>query len=443
MWPRLVPECVARWKRKFSPRCKGRVSLAFHYGPILNGSTHTQVISVTYQMPIMVSNRFVIDILSKSQVKTLAANHTGPCVSIFLPTHRAGPETRQDPVRLKNLLRQTGNDLAASGLKASAIKKFLAPAWDLVGQDFFWQHQDDGLAIFVSKQIFSCFRLPLEFQELAVVAPRRFHLKPLFPLLTDDSHFYVLALSQNHVKIYQATRTRIREVEVRQMPKGLRDLMIEEPSEIQLQYHTAAAGGAGGRSAIYHGHSAGAGHRKIRLLKYFREIDQSLHDLLQTDPVPLVVATVDYLFAIYREANTCPKLIMEPVRGNPDELSAVELHTAAWKVAWPLFAADRRKACQLYEELAGTSRATADLAAVFNAAQQGRIEFLFVPVGVQRWGTWDRDKQRMEVHEEPSAENEDLLNLATLLVYAGGGKVYAAGPERMPGGETIAAVLRY
>ena len=39
------------------------------------------------------------------------------CVSIFLPTHRAGPEIRQDPIRLKNLLKQAESRLIALGHK--------------------------------------------------------------------------------------------------------------------------------------------------------------------------------------------------------------------------------------------------------------------------------------------------------------------------------------
>jgi len=28
------------------------------------------------------------------------------CISLFMPTHRAGRETEQDPIRFKNLLRE-------------------------------------------------------------------------------------------------------------------------------------------------------------------------------------------------------------------------------------------------------------------------------------------------------------------------------------------------
>ena len=45
-----------------------------------------------------------MDLLPRRELEGLILEREGPCVSIFLPTHRAGAETQQDPIRLKNLL---------------------------------------------------------------------------------------------------------------------------------------------------------------------------------------------------------------------------------------------------------------------------------------------------------------------------------------------------
>jgi hypothetical protein len=41
---------------------------------------------------------------SRGDLDELVATDAQPAVSLYLPTHMAGPETRQDPIRLKNLL---------------------------------------------------------------------------------------------------------------------------------------------------------------------------------------------------------------------------------------------------------------------------------------------------------------------------------------------------
>ena len=51
----------------------------------------------------------------------------------------------------------------------------------------------------------------------------RFHLKPLLPLLTGDGRFYVLAVSQNAVRLLQGTRHSIHEIRPELMPKSFAD----------------------------------------------------------------------------------------------------------------------------------------------------------------------------------------------------------------------------
>lgn len=53
-------------------------------------------------------------------------------VSIFLPTHILGRETRQDPIRLKGLLAEAGMRLLLLGMPAAEIEAMLAPAMALV-----------------------------------------------------------------------------------------------------------------------------------------------------------------------------------------------------------------------------------------------------------------------------------------------------------------------
>ncbi len=46
-----------------------------------------------------------MDVLRKADWEELIEHVSIPCISIYMPTHRASVETRQDPIRLKNLLR--------------------------------------------------------------------------------------------------------------------------------------------------------------------------------------------------------------------------------------------------------------------------------------------------------------------------------------------------
>jgi hypothetical protein len=185
----------------------------------------------------------MIDTISKSQLRELLQVSSGPCISIFMPTHRRGAQTLQNPIRLKNLLRHVTQDLTATGLHAPEISKFLEPVSSLLGDEQFWQHQGDGLALFLSPELFRSFRLPAEFQELAIVADR-FQLKSILSLFAGDGRFYVLSLSLNHVHLFLATRDKISEQPLKGVPQSLSEALSSGPPAMQLQYHTASGEGA-------------------------------------------------------------------------------------------------------------------------------------------------------------------------------------------------------
>ena len=318
-----------------------------------------------------------MDLLSKKELEELSGKPEGPCASIFLPTHRAGSETRQDPIRLKNLLVQARERLVARGLRTAEADRILEPAQGLLKNELIWRHQGDGLVLFLSPGAFRSYRLPLYFGELVAVTDR-YHLKPLLPLLTGDGRFYVLALSQNEVRLLGASRYSVDEVEFGDdVPKSLADALKFDDPEKQLQLHTGASGGGGGgRAAVFHGHGA-EDDSKDDILRYFRKIDRGLRDILKGQEAPLVVAGVDYLLPIYREANTYPRLVEEGATANPEELSTEELHERAWEITGPRFSVARREAAERYAELAGTGRTFTDPREVVPAAYYGRVDTIF------------------------------------------------------------------
>ena len=98
------------------------------------------------------------------------------------------------------------------------------------------------------------YRLPLEFEELLVIADR-YHLKPLIPLLSKNGHFYVLALSQKQVRLMEGSLLSIDEIDLEDVPTSMREALWFEDPERQLQFHTGSItpSHAGANPAAYHG----------------------------------------------------------------------------------------------------------------------------------------------------------------------------------------------
>jgi hypothetical protein len=374
-----------------------------------------------------------MELLRHEQLGALIEPVEGPCVSVFLPTHRLGVEVRQGPIRLKNQLKQIEAQLEARKLRTAAIREFLAPIQKLAENSGFWQYQSDGLAIFRSQDKFYYYRLPMHVDELLVVTDR-FHVKPLLRLFTEDGRYYLLSLSKKEIRFFQCTRYGARIVELpAATPRSLEQVLELAGVEKQRQVH----------ASLVHGHGGGSEDNKEDLRQFFRMVDKGVHEVLRDDHAPLVLAGVEYLFPLYREVNTYGHLMDRGVTGNPDGRRPEDLQSNAWAVVEPQFRKARSEAAARFERHAGSARSSKDIRKVVPAAAQGRVDQLFVAVGRQMWGRWDQDSQEVTVSEEKAQGDRDLLNFTAIHTLLQGGAVYAVAPGEVPGGGLLAAVFRY
>ena len=388
-----------------------------------------------------------MDILTRAELEQLMHTDQPWCVSIYLPTHHTGAETQQDPIRLKNLLKEAENILSARGVSTRDVQKMLEPANKFLQEPYFWEHQSEGLAIFLSSDSLRSYRLPLNFEELVVVEDY-FYIKPLLPLFTGDGQFFILALSQNKVRLLNGTRDSVSEVEIGQVIPSMDEAIASDGHQEHLQLHSSGSGGGktGAISATFHGQGGGSDESaKKDLLQYFHIVEDGLKEFLQESQVPLVLAGVEYLLPIYKEANTYPNLIDTVIKGNPDLLSAEELHKRAWDILEPIFRASQEEAFTFYRQLAGqaSARVADTLEIIVPAAIGGQVETLFVAAGMQQSGVFIPATNKIEIHDQPESGDEHLLDLAAVQTYLKGGIVYVVEPQKVPGGAYAAAILRY
>jgi hypothetical protein len=147
-----------------------------------------------------------MEIPSISELRPLLEQHNGPCISMFLPTHRAGKETQQDPLRLRNHIRAAENRLLLDHLRTTQVEHLLQPIQALLEDEPFCLRPGDGLALFRSPDMFRTYWLPSSFQEQVVVTGH-FYLKPLLPFLSKDERFSILAREQAAARYRQDAET--------------------------------------------------------------------------------------------------------------------------------------------------------------------------------------------------------------------------------------------
>lgn len=377
-----------------------------------------------------------MELLTRSELRTLLAEHDGPCVSLYMPTHRGGSE--EDPIRFRNLLKQAEAKLAAQGMRSPEARDFLAPLQDFQEVADFWSHQCDGLAMFVSRDFQGVYRLPGKFHEEVQVGGL-FLVTPLLPLLHGEGRFFLLALSQNHVRLFQGTKFSMSEVDLKGVPKNIEEAMRNHDRDEVLTFHSRRTS-SGGWGAIFEGHGVGIDDAKDDLLRYFRQIDRGLHPLLREERVPLVLASVEYLHPIYRQANTYSHLEEQGVDGNPDRMSAQELHDRAWKILRSQFEHGQQEALGRYQQVVKRGNATDDIAKIIPAAYRGELKSLFVASNTAVWGTVSQSSDQFEIHDQPKSSDENLSNFATVHTLRHGNAVHVLPVEEMPSGATLAGI---
>ncbi|MFH1147600.1 MAG: hypothetical protein V1736_07825 [Pseudomonadota bacterium] len=386
-----------------------------------------------------------MDLITKTDIEELMKHSSWPCISIFMPAHRAGKEIQQDRIRLKDLLREAEQNLVQKGLRRPEAKELLKEPTLMVEDHSFWEQQSDGLAIFLSPERYRVFRLPLDFKEFVLIADR-FYVKPILPLFMGDGRFYILALSQGQTRLLQGTHYSVHQIALETLPKSLQETLWYDDPQRQLQFHTGTSTPGGPRrGAMFHGHGVGIDDNKTNMLRYFHKVNDGLHELLRDERWPLVLAGVDYLFPLYKEANTYNYFMEEHISGNPELLSPEDLHRGAWAIVAPYFDRERGKAAARYREVFGTKYASNNLESILLAACMGRVDYVFSLRGIEQWGTYRAETMETSLHPNQEPGDIDLIYLAIICTVLNRGTAYVLGPERMPqpAESAVAALFRY
>lgn len=378
-----------------------------------------------------------METITATTMKTLVDHASDSSVSVYMPTHRRGKEVQQDPILLRNLLDRAREELTETGTRSSVARDLLGPARELTDESGFWQHQEEGLALFLAPGQMETFRLPRSFEPFVNVASV-FHVKPLWPIIGGDL-FYILALSRNEIRLWWSDRYLIGDVDLpADTPRSLAEALWFDDTEKQLQHHVASRSGRDRGVAVFHGHGGADESDVAKLEQYLRAVDRGVRTLI--DPVsPLVIAGAVEIASRYRNLSRHPSVVHQIVEGNPEHSSPNDLRRRAVGIVEPLMAAEAQAAADTF--LASGERALTSVEETVTAALAGRVDTLFIPIGVQVWGCIEDGTVTM--HEERLAGDRDLLDLAGAATWSARGTVYARQPDDIPGDGPVAARLRY
>ena len=92
-------------------------------------------------------------LLTIESLAELASGHQPPCLSLYQPTHRHGPENQQDPIRFRHLVKELETSLRQK-YPAVETPLLVEPFEELARDHTFWNHTLDGLAVLGGPSLF-------------------------------------------------------------------------------------------------------------------------------------------------------------------------------------------------------------------------------------------------------------------------------------------------
>jgi hypothetical protein len=393
-------------------------------------------------------------LVTKEILKDLAQHKNDLCISIYSPTHRAGKDvlTGKDVIAFKTEVQKIKNQLEDRGMHVREVTQLLQPAYDLMEDTNFWRKLDQGLVVFIGKNFFQYHIVPISFEPFSLIS-HSFHLEQLLPLVSENGKYFILALDLENVKLYQATKYAIKEMNLgKDVPNGLEKYLesIGADFEESIQHH---AGNGSPNTAIFHGQGEGI-HRDSRkpyIKEFFFRLQDGVFNKLKDGNAPLVIFGDEYLHHYYKEANKYHNLFDKGVfhNYNEDQVSVNDLHQKTWDLVEPYFLQKKEEAILKYNKLAGTGKTSKVLEEIIPEAKNGRVETLFVAKGTHYWGHVKEEEAqpiKVEKHESFEQDDECLISISAIETIINGGEAYLVEKDEFPETATpadIVAVFRY
>jgi len=407
-------------------------------------------------------------VLDHDTLKRLAAQSGGTCISVYLPTHRAGSEKEKDPILLKNLLRSAEEQLVAGGMRAAAADALLAEVKALPSDPVFWRDMGDGLALFVCDNDGS---VQTDIVKVSVPLPShtvtgdRFYLRPLIAAWRAPVKWALLAVDQNGSALYLGSNGSFEALALAEgVPLSLADELKYDVPEDSLQSHAPAAAShpsSGGHSQqTFHGHGGGKDVRDVNLNRWLTRLATGVAGrLAEVGNPPLMLAGVDYELDLFRAASSYPNLRAEKVNGSTARRTPAELRAAALAVLGPDVLGAPGPALAELREKEGSPLASHSVCDIVSAASRGRVKTLFFDESVGPFGMFDatthecdvyapavphylRETKQVDDDVAPSEGTWDLVDLAVAETIRNGGDVHALLGEDPPV-KGVAAIFRY
>jgi Bacterial archaeo-eukaryotic release factor family 3 len=361
--------------------------------------------------------------MNRSNVRLLQSIRGYPLVSILLPTHRTSPDNLQDPIRVKNLVRQATERLLTEFSKRE-VEPLLAQLESLAAR-IDYRYTLDGLALFVNRDLAREFYLPFAVKQRVIIG-ENFATRDLVLALNRSPRYWVLVLSEKPTRLYEGLRT-----DLVQVAEGGFPMTHEGPGGTE-----PLPGGFGIRKSAY---------RDERQRQFFRQVDAAFGQMAAEDPLPTVLVGVDRYLAFFDEVSDNKDQIVATLTGSHDKTYPPELAKLVWPLMQDHLARLRHQVLIELQKAVGARQHASGISDVWRAAQEGRGATLLVEQDYHCPARLDASGLHLTPADDPTASDviDDAVDDLIVTVLDKGGRVVYVDKNALRAYQSIALITRY
>ena len=366
------------------------------------------------------------DYITTTFPPTILNSDSDYCISIYMPTHRTSPDSKQDAIRFKNIV-----DKLADMKKYDKQVKILR---EIQKDTNFWIYNLEGLVILMDQKDVNIYRLPRNVDEKLEVG-NFFYLKPLIRNFQSDQNYYALGLSKDSFRLFTGNRYGFKEIEIDDQERLLENVLGDQ--HVGRSLNVVSHGGIVGN---YHGHGARSEEVKVDTKRFFTHVDRYVNDnFVAKYSMPLILVALPENQSVFRSVSQSDFLLDEGINRSIEGITAQDLNEFSWKVLEPIYIKKTEDLVQRYHEGLNNNTASHALQEILQALVQGKVHILVIQDGKSIPGVIDLDKVEYTITDD----GEDMLNQMAQMALKKNMEVVMVPKERMPQGHGIFAIYRY
>ncbi|WP_169718976.1 hypothetical protein [Aequorivita capsosiphonis] len=279
------------------------------------------------------------------------------CITIIATTHRTKPDYLNDGLRVKNLIKEAEDRLLADTTKRDA--KGLVEKLNKLASEIDHSQNLESLMLFVNDKVAEYTRLPIKVED-RVVIDETFATRDLVRAMHLETHYYILVLSQEKIRLIEAMNDKI----VQEFGKPF-------PFE-NTQFFSK------NRAA-----NAIASKQTSLIAEYFNQADKKLNELRKGNPLPVLICGLEENHNEYMKvADKKPSIFNVFLDKNKINEPSHAIVEEAWAVVKDYVLKMNNERKEELRKAVGENKFLSDTNEIWNAISEGKIQTLFIEQGL-------------------------------------------------------------